>query len=95
MAQKVSVHSCTVSHAACDLNRLIELRAVCIYPRAAPRILFRSSGRQVLYRREGKFLCKKAIVLAPNATILQPLYERDRWRTLSNIEPQSKKIISR
>jgi hypothetical protein len=48
MAQKVSVHSCTVSHTACDLNRLVELRPACIYPRAAPRILFRSSGRQVL-----------------------------------------------
>jgi hypothetical protein len=32
---------------------------------------------------------------APNAAVLQPLYERDRWRTLSNIEPQSKKIVSR
>src|ERR1700682_4969045 len=51
MAQKVSVHSCTVSHTACDLNRLIELCPVCIYPRAAPHILLGAAASALEFCR--------------------------------------------
>ena len=44
VAQKIPVHSCTVSHTLCDLNRLIELyrriHLTCAHP-------FRSGGRQL------------------------------------------------